>query len=107
MFEVPIRALSHALTAECIQRSNRRGAIPIESRGCSYPRALTCFPMSEASNLSRKATPTGLEPATSAVTGRRSNQLSYRAIEYEALQLATVTGFDPVASTVTGWRSPD
>ena len=28
----------------------------------------------------REATPTGLEPATSAVTGRRANQLRYGAL---------------------------
>ncbi len=35
------------------------------------------------------ATQTGLEPATSAVTGRRANQLRYWA-------LASPTGFEPV-----------
>ena len=29
--------------------------------------------------LDKRATPTGLEPATSAVTGRRANQLRYGA----------------------------
>ena len=32
-------------------------------------------------NLLVSATPTGLEPATSAVTGRRANQLRYGALE--------------------------
>jgi len=32
-----------------------------------------------AENPDRAATPTGLEPATSAVTGRRANQLRYGA----------------------------
>ena len=31
------------------------------------------------------ATPTGLEPATSAVTGRRANQLRYRALINQSL----------------------
>ena len=44
------------------------------------------------------ATPTGLEPATSAVTGRRANQLRYRALHIELclVALVTPTGFEPV-----------
>ena len=47
------------------------------------------------------ATPTGLEPATSAVTGRRANQLRYGALSGlvpKALCLSCVspTGFEPV-----------
>ncbi|MEY5146100.1 MAG: hypothetical protein RL224_414, partial [Actinomycetota bacterium] len=40
------------------------------------------------------ATLTGLEPATSAVTGRRANQLRYRA--NTAGLMVTPTGFEPV-----------
>ena len=39
------------------------------------------------------ATPTGLEPATSAVTGRRANQLRYGA-------LLESTGVDPTSSNL-------
>ena len=44
------------------------------------------------------ATPTGLEPATSAVTGRRANQLRHRAMFYSITfgSLVTPTGFEPV-----------
>ena len=45
------------------------------------------------------ATPTGLEPATSAVTGRRSNQLSYGASMYLGGAWwcgVPPTGFEPV-----------
>ncbi len=41
------------------------------------------------------ATPTGLEPATSAVTGRRANQLRYGA-SLKALPNVSPTGFEPV-----------
>jgi hypothetical protein len=37
--------------------------------------------------VSVSATPTGLEPATSAVTGRRANQLRYGAIFGNAMLL--------------------
>ena len=39
------------------------------------------------------ATPTGLEPATSAVTGRRANQLRYGASM--VLRPVSPTGFEP------------
>ena len=44
------------------------------------------------------ATLTGLEPATSAVTGRRANQLRYRALLMVLVVLSCVppTGFEPV-----------
>ena len=44
------------------------------------------------------ATLTGLEPATSAVTGRRANQLRYRALQttFQVYILVTPTGFEPV-----------
>ena len=50
---------------------------------------------------SHLATRTGLEPATSAVTGRRANQLRYRALKElisKPLLLYCVppTGFEPV-----------
>ena len=35
---------------------------------------------SPGGNVTASATPTGLEPATSAVTGRRANQLRYGAL---------------------------
>ena len=41
------------------------------------------------------ATLTGLEPATSAVTGRRANQLRYRAMLFSFV-FVTPTGFEPV-----------
>ena len=43
----------------------------------------------------RAATLTGLEPATSAVTGRRANQLRYRA-KLVVLWSVPPTGFEPV-----------
>ena len=46
------------------------------------------------------ATLTGLEPATSAVTGRRANQLRHRAIDIflctNTEVLVPPTGFEPV-----------
>lgn len=43
------------------------------------------------------ATLTGLEPATSAVTGRRANQLRYRALLVVLINpTVTPTGFEPV-----------
>ena len=40
---------------------------------------------------SHLATRTGLEPATSAVTGRRANQLRYRALKNENISGSYVT----------------
>jgi hypothetical protein len=40
-----------------------------------------------------KATLTGLEPATSAVTGRRANQLRYRALLFMFLPETRVTSY--------------
>ena len=48
------------------------------------------------------ATPTGLEPATSAVTGRRANQLRYGALGKALIAIpegsycVSPTGFEPV-----------
>ena len=46
--------------------------------------------------LSHPAILTGLEPATSAVTGRRANQLRYRTLLLSNRTFVTPTGFEPV-----------
>ena len=46
------------------------------------------------SNKTKMADRTGLEPATSGVTGRHSNQLNYRSAEYAFV--VGGTGIEPV-----------
>ena len=56
---------------------------------------------------------TGLEPATSGVTGRHSNRLSYTRASFwpwapndrPAFRVARVTGLEPATSGVTGRHS--
>ena len=50
---------------------------------------------------------TGFEPATSAVTGRHSNQLNYRInfLKSNCKLFAIRTGFEPATSAVTGRHS--
>ena len=56
-----------------------------QSVGWRFKRLLTLSPFSEGVMLHfRLAELTGLEPATSAVTGQRSNQLSYNSVWKEA-----------------------
>jgi hypothetical protein len=79
-------------------------------------------PASIAAMVGEVARVTGLEPAASGVTGRRSNQLSYtragcrqrsRGLRQSAetrsetgkQEVARVTGLEPAASGVTGRRS--
>ena len=45
------------------------------------------------------AEPTGLEPATSDVTGRRSNQLNYDSAK-ELFRLVGTEGFEPPTSSL-------
>src|SRR5689334_1645494 len=52
-------------------------ALPTELSGRNRRRPGSC----EQDDRADRATPTGLEPATSAVTGRRANQLRYGALE--------------------------
>ncbi len=48
-------------------------------------------------NVARR---TGLEPATSGVTGRHSNQLNYRRTQFPALAVVVASGLEPLASTL-------
>ena len=69
------------------------------SVGRSYQLSYLAGTRDENGRLNRPlllgATPTGLEPATSAVTGRRANQLRYGAL-LKALPNVSPTGFEPV-----------
>ena len=69
------------------------------SVGRSYQLSYLAGPEKENGRTNRPlllgATPTGLEPATSAVTGRRANQLRYGAL-LKALRYVSPTGFEPV-----------
>gem|GEM_PF-4746368 len=49
--------------------------------------------------LGKVAEPTGLEPATSDVTGRRSNQLNYDSAK-ELFRLVGTEGFEPPTSSL-------
>ena len=46
--------------------------------------------------ITASATPMGLEPTTSAVTGRRANQLRYGALRLQDRYCVSPTGFEPV-----------
>ena len=52
------------------------------------------------------ATRTGLEPATSAVTGRRANQLRYRALKNENISGSYVT-LKPLHRINSALRAPN
>jgi hypothetical protein len=69
----------------------------LAGRHCVQPGCLT----------TKVATLTGLEPATSAVTGRRANQLRHRALLYHLLRvtaLRTPNGIRTRATAVKGRR---
>src|SRR5690606_1336799 len=53
---------------------------------------------------SHGATLTGLEPATSAVTGRHANQLRYRAITFQLYRMSDPNGIRTRATAVKGRR---
>ena len=60
--------------------------------------------------IGKMARATGLEPATSSVTGWYSNQLSYAPATCDAEsehdeKMARATGLEPATSSVTGWYS--
>jgi hypothetical protein len=67
----------------------------------------TAFSIGAFIELGKVARLTGLEPATSGVTGRHSNQLSYnRATRLRSRSaVARLTGLEPATSGVTGRHS--
>ena len=70
-------------------------ALPTELQSLTrFSSRLIENPLSRAADL---AILTGLEPATSAVTGRRANQLRYRTlVMLLRIEMVTPTGFEPV-----------
>ena len=62
-------------------RRTEPNILPFEN-GCKYAVKVEKRACSETGALSKVAEPTGLEPATSDVTGRRSNQLNYVPAAY-------------------------
>ena len=80
-------------------RKGTRTPDPLLRRQLLYPAEL-CGHM---------ATIAGLEPATSGVTGRRSNHLNYMAILCDKLyrhkpMMVMPAGFEPAVSSLRGWR---
>jgi hypothetical protein len=63
---------SRAVVGEEKKNGPRQSVFSTTKRGYNFRRNLLIF----------WADRTGLEPATSAVTGRHSNQLNYRSIEF-------------------------
>jgi hypothetical protein len=57
-------------------RRTEPNVLPFEN-GCKYAVKVEKRALDDTGALSKLAEPTGLEPATSDVTGRRSNQLNY------------------------------
>ena len=66
------------------------------SVGRSYQLSYLALLRRTTMSLANGATLTGLEPATSAVTGRRANQLRYGALLVQDLYCVSPTGFEPV-----------
>ena len=71
-----------------------RGGVEPPTFRFSVGRSYQLSYLAEQSGSLRSATPTGLEPATSAVTGRRANQLRYGALV--GAKTVPPTGFEPV-----------
>ena len=68
---------AHSLTVLHVRRA-QGGARAVTQEPHVLGKRETAAP--EGGRLASRATPTGLEPATSAVTGRRANQLRYGAL---------------------------
>ena len=98
----PNRRLDVKTGLNCDPASNITRMGDISSKICQ----LRIFPVACTYIVDRKrmARLTGLEPATSGVTGRHSNQLSYNRIQC-CLIVARLTGLEPATSGVTGRHS--
>ena len=72
-------------------------------KGCKYAVKVEKRALDDTGALSKLAEPTGLEPATSDVTGRRSNQLNYDSAgktKFSNLSVVGTEGFEPPTSSL-------
>ena len=85
-------------------RRIERILLPFEN-GCKTAVKVEKRALDDTGALSEMAEPTGLEPATSDVTGRRSNQLNYdsaRDLSFQtrSARLVGTEGLEPPTSTL-------
>jgi hypothetical protein len=83
-------------------RRTEPNVLPFEN-GCKSAVKVEKRALNETGALNLVAEPTGLEPATSDVTGRRSNQLNYdsagKTLDFKSLLVGT-EGFEPPTSSL-------